>query len=193
VTSRFGPDNGLLKEDLFVKKVNRSAIGVLLGLILLGSLGGCGYALRGSTNNLPPDIKGIYIPVFINETTEAGAEVVFANALIYEFTRSRILPVVPESQAQAVVIGKIKSALIDSVIYANQTQALQRKITITLEVTCKRTDNQKILWQNLNLSRYEVYNVTTDPTSTDQNKSVAIQKIAQDLSEKIHNGILENF
>lgn len=176
-----------------MKKINRSGLGILVGLLFIAFLGGCGYALRGSTNNLPPDIQGIYIPVFVNETTEAGAEVVFANALIYEFTRSRNLPVVPESQAQAIVIGKIKSAIIDSVIYANQTQALQRKITLTLEVTCRRTDNQKVLWQNLNLSRYEVYNVTTDITQTDQNKSLAIQKIAQDLSEKIHNGILENF
>jgi hypothetical protein len=163
------------------------------GLVLFIFLAGCGYGLRGSTNNLPPDIQGITIPVFANETNEAGAEVVFANALIYEFTRSRILSVVPEARAQAVIVGKIKSAIIDAVIFANQTQAVQRKITMILEVSCKRTDNQKILWQNLNLSRYEIYNVTSDPNQTDQNKAAAIQKVAQDLSEKIHNAILENF
>jgi outer membrane lipopolysaccharide assembly protein LptE/RlpB len=167
--------------------------GVAAGLVLFLLLAGCGYGLRGSTNNLPPDIQGVYIPVFANDTTEAGAEVVFANALIYEFTRSRILKVVPEAAAQAVITGKIKSAYIEAIIYANQTQAVQRKITITLEVSCKRADNQKILWQNLNLSRYEVYNVTSDPNQTDQNKNAAIQKIAQDLSERIHNAILENF
>ena len=165
----------------------------MAGLIFLLFIWGCGYGLRGTTNNLPPDIQGITIPVFANETTEPGAEVVFANALIYEFTRSRILQVVPEAKAQAAISGKIKSVAIDAVIYANQTQALQRKVTVTLEVSCRRTDNQKILWQNLTLSRYEVYNVTNDPNQTDQNKGIAIQKIAQDLSEKIHNGILENF
>jgi hypothetical protein len=176
-----------------VKKTAWPGRGILVGLVLFFLLAGCGYGLRGSTNNLPPDIQGIYIPVFVNETTEAGAEVIFANALIYEFTRSRILPVVSEAKAQAVILGKIKSAIVDAVIFANQTQALQRKITITLEVSCKRTDNQKILWQNLNLPRYEVYNVTSDPNQTDLNKSAAIQKIAQDLSEKIYNAVLENF
>ena len=118
---------------------------------------------------------------------------VFANALVYEFTRSRILKVVPEAQAQAVILGKIKGAVIDAVIFANQTQAVQRKITMILEVSCRRTDNQKVLWQDLNLARYEVYNVASDPNQTDLNKSAAIQKIAHDLAEKMHNAILENF
>jgi hypothetical protein len=176
-----------------VKQIAWPGKGIWVGLVLLFCMGGCGYGLRGSTNNLPPDIQGIYIPVFVNETTESGAEVIFANSLVYEFTRSRILPVVPETRAQAVILGKIKSAVIDVVIFANQTQAVQRKITLVLEVSCKRTDNQKVLWQNLNLSRYEVYNVSSDPNQTDLSKTAALQRIAQDLSEKIHNGILENF
>jgi hypothetical protein len=176
-----------------VKRIRQAGKGIVVGLIGLLFAWGCGYGLRGTTNNLPPDIQGIYIPVFVNETTEAGAEVVFANALIYEFTRSRILQVVPEARAQATITGKIKWVAIDAVIYANQTQALQRKVTVTLEVSCRRTDNRKVLWQNLNLSRYEVYNVSNDPNQTEQNKGIALQKIAQDLSEKIHNGILENF
>ena len=176
-----------------MKRIRQTGLGLMAGLMSLLFLWGCGYGLRGTTNNLPPDIQAIYIPVFVNETTEPGAEVVFANALIYEFTRSRILQVVPETRAQAVINGKIKSVAIDAVIYANQTQALQRKVTVTLEVACRRSDNRKVLWQNLNLSRYEVYNVSNDPNQTEQNKGIALQKIAQDLSEKIHNGILENF
>lgn len=165
----------------------------LTGLVLLVFISGCGYGFRGATNNLPPDIQGVYIPVFINEALEAGTEVVFTNALIYEFTRSRTLKVVPESQAQAVISGKIKRIIIDPVIYANLTQAVERRVTVVLEVSCRRSDNQKVLWQNLSLSRYEIFRVTTDPTQTDLNKTQAIQKIAQDLSERIHNGILENF
>ena len=58
---------------------------------------------------------------------------------------------VSESEAQAEINGKIKSIAVDSVIYANLTQALERKVTVILEVTCRRSDNQKILWQNLEL------------------------------------------
>lgn len=176
-----------------MKKIRPSTGWGIAGLVFCLFISGCGYGVRGSVNNLPPDIKGLYIPVFTNATAEPGVEVVFANALIYEFTRSRILQIVPESQAQAYLTGKIKAIAIDPVIYANQTQALERRVTITLEVSCRRSDNQKILWQNPTLMRYEVFQVTNDPLQTDRNKQTALAKLAQDISERIHNGILENF
>ena len=167
---------------------------LIAGLSVLWIISGCGgYGFRGTVNNLPSDIKAVSIPVFLNESIEPGVEVIFANALIYEFNRSQVLQVVSESEAQAQINGKIRSIAIDPVIYANLTQALERKVTISLEVTCRRSDNQKVLWQNQGLSRYEVYRVTTDPNQTQRNKEEAIKKIAQDLSERIHNSILENF
>ena len=167
---------------------------LIVWLTVLGILSGCGgYGFRGTVNNLPPDIKSVSIPVFSNESIEPGVEVIFANALIYEFNRSRALQVVSESESQAQVEGKIRTIAIDPVIYANLTQAVERKVTVTLEITFRRSDNQKILWQNQGLSRYEFYRVTTDPNQTQRNKEEAIKKIAQDLSERIHNSILENF
>ncbi|MEW6185556.1 MAG: LPS assembly lipoprotein LptE [Thermodesulfobacteriota bacterium] len=169
----------------------RSCLGIaLLSCFLSGCLG---YGFRGSVNNLPEDIKAISIPIFVNESIEAGAEVVFANALVYEFTRSRILQVAPEAEAQAVISGKIKSISEESVVYATQTQALERRVIVVLEVSCHRSDNQKVLWQNLYLSRYETFKASDDSYQNQRNKEEAIKKIAQDLSERIHNGILENF
>ena len=165
----------------------------IAGLLALFFFSGCGYGLRGTVNNLPPDIKAASIPVFVNESIEPGVEVVFANALVYEFNRSGILKVVSESMAQAQVKGKIKSIAVDPVVLANQTQALQRRVIVTLEVSFRRSDDQKILWQNPSLSRDEVYAVTTDLNQTQRNKEAAMAKIAQDLSERIHNAILENF
>ena len=167
---------------------------LIVGLIVLSAVSGCGgYGFRGTVNNLPPDIRTVSIAVFVNESIEPGVEVIFANALIYEFNRSQVLQVVSESEAQAQIDGKIRAIAIDPVIYANVTQALERRVTITLEITCQRTDNQKVLWQNQSLSRYENFRVTTDPNQTQRNKEEAIKKIAQDLSERIHNSILENF
>jgi hypothetical protein len=164
-----------------------------IGLLSMGLIGGCGYGFRGTVNNLPPDIKAVHIPIFVNNTTETGAETIFANALIYEFTRGRTLDVVQESNAQGVISGRIKSAAVDSVIYASQTQAVDRKVTVVLEVIFRRTDNQKILWQNLDLARYESFKVGADQPQTDRNREEALRKIAKDLAERIYNGILENF
>ncbi|MBA4392425.1 MAG: hypothetical protein C0407_02615 [Desulfobacca sp.] len=176
-----------------MKRTRPKGSWIMVGLACYLFISGCGYGFRGGTNNLPTDIQSVYLPVFLNATSEPGVEVVFTNTLIYEFTRSRMLKVVPESSAQAVVQGKIKRVIVDPVVYGSQTQALDRKVTVDLEVSCRRLDNQKILWQNQNLSRFEVFTVTTDLTQTDRNKQEAINKIAKNLSEQIHNGILENF
>ena len=165
----------------------------IIGLLGMGLVCGCGYGFRGAVNNLPPEIKAVHIPVFVNNTTEGGAEVVFANALIYEFTRGGVVGVVSEANAQGIVYGRIKSAAVDSVIYASQTQAVDRKITVVLEVIFRRVDNQKILWQNLDLIRFENFRVGGDPNQTDRNREEALRKISKDLAERIYNGILENF
>jgi len=176
-----------------VKRNWAGSLGIIGGLVLVLLLSGCGYGFRGGTNNLPTDIKEVYIPVFVNATTEPGVETVFTNSLIYEFTRSRMLKVSPQSTAQAIIQGKIKRMIVDPVVYASQTQALDRRVTVDLDIACRRLDNQKILWQNQHLSRFEIYSATTDPTLTERNKQEAITKIAKYLSEQIHNGILENF
>jgi Lipopolysaccharide-assembly len=182
------------KKELFVKSTRWNSHFWLACLFILVVGPGCGgYGFRGMVNNLPPDIKAVSIPAFVNESIEPGMEVIFANALIYEFSRSHILQVVSDSQAQAQIIGKIKSIAVDLSVYANVAQALTRRVTVTLEVTCRRVDNQKILWQNQSLARYEDFQASSDPLLTQLNKEEAIKKIAQDLSEKIHNSILENF
>jgi outer membrane lipopolysaccharide assembly protein LptE/RlpB len=166
---------------------------LLIGLLGMGLVGACGYGFRGTVNNLPPDIKAVHIPVFVNNTTEGGAEVVFANALIYEFTRGGVIGVVSEAEAQGIIYGRIKSATVDSVIYASQTQAVDRKVSVVLEVIFRRVDNKKILWQNLDMTRYENFRVGGDPNQTDRNREEALRKISKDLAERIYSGILENF
>jgi hypothetical protein len=86
--------------------MNKNKLGrvlLLIGLLGAGLVWGCGYGFRGTVNNLPPDIKAVHIPVFVNNTTEGGAEVIFANALIYEFNRGGVIWVVSEANAQGIV------------------------------------------------------------------------------------------
>ena len=176
--------------------MNKNIMGrvlLLIGLLGMGLVCGCGYGFRGAVNNLPPEIKAVHIPAFVNNTTEAGAEVIFANALIYEFTRGGVIGVVSEANAQGIISGRIKSAAVDSVIYTSQTQSVDRKVTVVLEIIFRRVDNQKILWQNLDLIRYENFRVGGDPNLNDRSREEALRKISKDLAERIYGGILENF
>ena len=176
--------------------MNKNIMGrvlLLIGLLGMGLVCGCGYGFRGAVNNLPPEIKAVHIPAFVNNTNEAGAEVIFANALIYEFTRGGVIGVVSEANAQGIISGRIKSAAVDSVIYTSQTQSVDRKVTVVLEIIFRRVDNQKILWQNLDLIRSENFRVGGDPNLNDRSREEALRKISKDLAERIYGGILENF
>ncbi len=131
--------------------------------------------------------------MFVNATTEPEAETIFANALIYEFNRSRMLEVVPDAQAQAVIIGKVRSVAVEMVIFASQTQALDQKVIVVLEVSCRGWTTKKSSGRTWRCPVFKTSRWSTDPTLTERNREDAIRKIAQDLSESIHNSILENF
>ena len=165
----------------------------IIGFLGMGLVCGCGYGFRGTVNNLPPEIKAVHIRVFVNNTSEAGVEVGFANALIYEFTRGGSIGVVSEANAQGIIYGRIKSAAVDSVVFTSQAQSVDRKVTVILEIIFRRADNQKILWQNLDMIRSENFRVGGDPNQTDRNREEALRKISKDLSERIYSSILENF
>lgn len=70
---------------------------------------GCAYRVASSDRKLPEGYKLVAIPVFKNQSHEAGAEVYFTNAMIREMERNRIGKVVPRDQAQVILEGTIEN------------------------------------------------------------------------------------
>src|SRR4051812_32042502 len=58
--------------------------GLGLCLVLLLCLSGCGYSLNNRLKEGFENPRGIYVPVFVNSTSEVGAERVFTDAFIRE-------------------------------------------------------------------------------------------------------------
>ncbi len=53
---------------------------------LLVILSGCGYTLSHRVQNVFDHPKGLFVPIFANDTEELGAEMIFTNALLRELT-----------------------------------------------------------------------------------------------------------
>ena len=69
---------------------------------------GCAYKLSTQLERLPGDVKAVKIPLFINSSTEPGAETYFTNALKNEALKSRVVKLVDsESDSDGVLQGRI--------------------------------------------------------------------------------------
>lgn len=69
----------------------------------------CAYQWGYQARELPNDYKIIYLPVFQNDSDLTGIEVVFTNALKYEFKLSRAATLKGPKASQAKLVGVVKS------------------------------------------------------------------------------------
>lgn len=167
---------------------------LLPGLLLLAVLvSSCGYSFRGKQNNLPSDVRTIAIPVFANHTNEVRVERAFTDAVIFQFTRSQMLRVVNEDQADAVLKGAVDRVEITDVAYTSDETSRQRRVKVTVAASLMRRSDGKILWQDKNLVQRRTYAVGASQQATDVNKDAALSDLATALAQTLHDRVFENF
>jgi outer membrane lipopolysaccharide assembly protein LptE/RlpB len=162
------------------------ALGVLMVFV------GCGYHLKGTGLSPPPGVHTIAVTTLENRTSESGIEIRFASDLVYEFTRSKILPVVDRDKADAVLSGVIVSLQENTIAYTADYASKERRVTLILDLALKGTDG-RVIWSRRGLSDEEAYKVSPDKLATERNKRAAIDILLERLAERVHNTIFENF
>jgi outer membrane lipopolysaccharide assembly protein LptE/RlpB len=165
---------------------------VTIASVLLLGLAACGYHLKGSGLKAPEGVETVAITVLENRTAESGIEVVFTNDLTYEFTRSKMLRVVDEKAADAVLSGTIRALGIETISYTSNYDSDERRVQVTLDLKLVSRDG-KVLWSDPALSGLEEFKVADDRFVTDRNRREAIEIISERLAERVHNRILQDF
>jgi len=119
--------------------------GLLLVFLAVFFLAGCaGYRL-GST--LPPDIKTIYVPLFVNKTREPLIENDATAATIAELQKDGSLKVVNVENADVILECTLDSVSLNPLRYnrSDVTKPNEYRMTIAASVTLKRIRNQEIV------------------------------------------------
>ena len=160
-----------------------------MGLLVLS---GCGYAFRGGVVNLPPGAHSLTIPVFANNTSEAGIETTFTNDLTFEFNRSKALRV-SAPPADLVLSGAIDQILVEPVAYSQSVVAVERRVVLKVSAKLTETATGAIIWEDRGIIDNEVFSVAGDPSTTERNRRDAIVRIAERVASQIHNRALEGF
>lgn len=160
----------------------------ILGLLLAAvSLTGCvGYRL-GSM--LPPDIRSVYVPMFVNETTEPLIEDEATRAAIKEFQKDGSLQVAgtPE-EADALLKVTLVGYDLSPLTYdiTKKTAANEYRLTLTAALVMTRAKGGDVLAESPNVQGESTFVVSGDFTSSKQRGlPVACQDLAHDLIETV--------
>ena len=176
--------------------MNKRTFSIIVVLLLALLAGGCGYALVGRGNFLPPEIETIQVPAFVNRTTRVELEQRVTQAVADEFvSRGRMKLVSSAEQADAVLQGVIQSFGINPVGFDPQGRATQYQIVVTaqIELVDKRGEEPIVLWKNDQYYFTENYPINPDAFDTFDQETRAINEIAERFAETLVSTILEGF
>lgn len=165
----------------------------VLSLLFIFGIAGCGYHFIGQESEVLSGIHSIAIPYFANKSFEAGLERYLTEALVDEFVKSRTISIVDEGEADAVIRGQIENFREAVISYDKNDRALEYRTLMTLDVTLEKRDTGKVLWRNKEIFHFEDYRVSSEIAVTEANKEQAINKIAIEMAERIHDSIIEGF
>ncbi len=161
----------------------------LMGLILLAaSVCGCaGYRL-GSM--LPPDIKTVHVPTFINRTTEPMIEVDTTSATIRQLQQDGSLTLAGNEEADAILIVVLTDYSLEPLAYSTleKTTADEYRIRIRALAVLKRRSNDQVLVENASVTGESTFFIEGDFTSSKQR---GLPEASKDLGRKIVEQIVE--
>ncbi len=161
-------------------------IGIAVLVILL--LSGCGYTFVNVKAQLPPDIRKVYIPSFINPTGEPSLGAIMTDALVRDFMRSGALVPTKKEDADAELIGTIESVDYYNRIYNELDKAVL--VTITVHAGAKLVKDGKVVWEVPDISYTEDYRIGMGAIVLDSYKQTALEDLAAKLALEFHDRLI---
>ena len=173
-----------------------SSTSALAGLILLAVLApACGYHVAGKGSNLPPTIKTIAVPAFVNASTRFRIEQKIAAAVTREFLERTSYQITANpAQADAVLRGTITDVRSGVVAFDLATgRATTSQVQVTAEVELVDLHTKKVLFKNPKYIFREQYQISQTPSAQFEEDQPALDRLARDLARTLVTEILENF
>ena len=164
-------------------------LGSLLMLAVL--LTGCATYQLGSM--LPDDIKTVYVPTFVNKTSEPMIETEVTQAVIREIQKDGSLKVVgtPE-EADTLLSVTLTDYRLTPLKYERDlnTTADQYRLTLTAQVMLTRRTTDKVVSENPRIQGEADFPIAGDFTTS---KKQGLPDAAEDMAHNIVESIVETW
>jgi outer membrane lipopolysaccharide assembly protein LptE/RlpB len=155
---------------------------------------GCGYHLAGTGSSLPPHIKSIGVPIFVNQTQGYEVEQKITADVINVLIQRGKYEVKPEAEGtDAVLKGTISSVSLVPITFNADGRAREYNVIIYAKVTFTDEIEKKVIFQNPGFVFRGKYEIDQEEVQFFDRQSQAIDDIAQDFAESVVSAILEGF
>jgi outer membrane lipopolysaccharide assembly protein LptE/RlpB len=186
-----------LPRPLHRRRARRSPRVALLLLVAAAAaaaaLGGCGYALVGRGNTLPPDIRKVYIKPIENHTGHQRVDQAVTLAIGDEMVkRQRFTLTTSREGADAELSGAVVGFGATPVTFDQAGRATAYELSLTASIAFKRVDDDKVLWQNKNYNFRENFPLNASNAFVDLENS-AIDQAAKAFAQTMVSDLLEGF
>lgn len=157
------------------------------------SLTGCGYALVGRGNALPPDIHKVYIKPIENRTGHQRVDQAVTVAIADEMVkRQRFTLTSSREGADAELSGTVVGFGATPVTFDAAGRATAYELSLTASMVFKRISNDKVIWQNASYNFREKFPLTASNAFVDLEYS-AIDQAAKAFAQTLVSDLLEGF
>jgi len=155
---------------------------------------GCGYHTAGKANLLPPDLRTLAIPAFVNQTQTYSIEQMLTSAVVEEFTtRTQYRVTADPSSADAVLHGTVLSSFTTPLTYDSQTGRAATVLVIVSMNVVLSDRHGRVLYQNPLYTFREQYEVSEELSSFFEEDSPAFRRLSRDFARTLVSNILEAF
>jgi outer membrane lipopolysaccharide assembly protein LptE/RlpB len=155
---------------------------------------GCGYHTAGKTNLLPPELRTLAIPAFVNQTETYSIEQMLTSSVVQEFAlRTKYRITADPSSADAVLRGTVLSSYTTPLTYDSQTGRAATVLVIVSVNVVLSDRNGRVLYQNPGYTFREQYEVSEELSSFFEEDSPAFRRLSGDFARTLVSSILEAF
>jgi hypothetical protein len=172
----------------------RAHAAILCAAALLAAAG-CGYTLGYPKAGPVGAARSVAIPIFSNATHEAGAEVLFTEALRREFALDPKTGVAGTGEAELVIKGSLAHLQSYPVSFLQGGRGLaigEYFVTATVSVEARAKGRAAPVYAN-SFNASEQYLSANDPTATESNRRMAIGRLARRLMKDAHELMVAAF
>ena len=191
-----------VREDAVPQVKALCRAGVVWLLIAGGA--GCGYHFSRTGEPVGTGITSLAVPMMKSSSSLPGFEAEFTRVIRDEFISHAKIPVLAESEAYAVLLGKVYGIETDPYTFSSIQTSVQGKnadyettsarwISITVDFKLVERSTGRVIWQQKGMKERAWYLVTADPLANEHYQRKAVREMADRLAKRAYLMTMQRF